>query len=66
MPEGMSGPELASRLQALDSRLRVIYTSGYTGDLAPPGLRLEEGVNFLQKPVALDHLLETVDRMFET
>lgn len=65
MPEGISGPELAARLQAQDSTLKVIYTSGYTADLAPRGLRLEEGVNFLQKPVALDHLLETVGRVLD-
>jgi CheY-like chemotaxis protein len=50
MPGGLNGYDLAGRLLAEKPQLKVIYTSGYTGD--PTGKRstMVEGVNFLQKP----------------
>jgi PAS domain S-box-containing protein len=50
MPEGMSGRELAARLQQEKATLKVIYTSGYSIDMADESFCLEEGVNFLSKP----------------
>jgi CheY-like chemotaxis protein len=52
MPDGMTGFELASRLQGEKPALKIIYTSGYSGDLADKRVTLVEGVNFLQKPYA--------------
>jgi signal transduction histidine kinase len=50
MPGGISGPELANRLLELRPRLKVLFTSGYPGNIAGKGLELRAGVNFLQKP----------------
>lgn len=50
LPGGMTGRELANRLQRDEPRLRVIYTTGYSMDPADSGLNLVEGVNFLCKP----------------
>jgi two-component system, cell cycle sensor histidine kinase and response regulator CckA len=50
MPGGMSGRELAQKLQAMKSSLKIIYTTGYSIDLRTQGVALREGVNFLQKP----------------
>jgi two-component system, cell cycle sensor histidine kinase and response regulator CckA len=50
MPEGMSGRQLAERLQAEDPGLRVIYTSGYSPGMAGKDIALLEGFNFLAKP----------------
>jgi PAS domain S-box-containing protein len=66
MPEGVSGRELAARLQAGDSRLRVIFTSGYSGDVAGRELSLREGQNFLQKPYSRQRLLDTVRRCLDS
>ena len=66
MPEGVSGPQLATQLRARDPGLKVIYTSGYTADLAPRDLPLVEGVNFVQKPVALQQLLATIGTMLDS
>ena len=52
MPDGVGGFELAGQLQAEMPGLKIIYTSGYSGDLADKRLTLVEGVNFLQKPYA--------------
>jgi len=58
MPDGMTGYELARRLQAEKPQLRVIYTSGYSADLGGRHSLLIEGVNFLQKPYAPQQLAE--------
>lgn len=60
MPEGVSGRELAERLQADKPLLKIIYMSGYPGDVAGPDLFLQAGVNFLQKPFSPLKLAETV------
>jgi len=58
MPDGMTGYELARRLQAEKPQLKVIYTSGYSADLGGRHSLLVEGVNFLQKPYAPQELAE--------
>jgi two-component system, cell cycle sensor histidine kinase and response regulator CckA len=50
MPEGMSGRQLAERLQGEDPDLKVIYTSGYSPGMAGKDIALLEGFNFLAKP----------------
>jgi PAS domain S-box-containing protein len=50
MPGGISGPQLASRLKARQPDLKVIFVSGYPGEIAGQGVELKEGANFLQKP----------------
>jgi two-component system, cell cycle sensor histidine kinase and response regulator CckA len=50
MPEGVSGRQLAERLQADDPGLKVIYTSGYSPGMAGKDIALLEGFNFLAKP----------------
>jgi PAS domain S-box-containing protein len=67
MPEGMTGGELAERLLAMNPRLKVIYTSGYSPGMAGKNVSLvEEGSNFLPKPYSIGKLAqfvrETLDR----
>jgi PAS domain S-box-containing protein len=50
MPGGMTGHELATKLQAERPALNVIYTSGYSPDFARFGFPLEAGLTYLQKP----------------
>jgi two-component system, cell cycle sensor histidine kinase and response regulator CckA len=65
MPEGLTGRQLAERLQAMHPELKVIFTSGYSPDVTDPQLNLKEGVNFVQKPYAMPRLLETVRRRLD-
>ncbi len=58
MPDGMNGYELAQQLQAAKPELKVVYTSGYSGEVVGKGLELKEGVNFLQKPYVPEKLLQ--------
>ena len=60
MPDGVSGYELARQLQADQPQLKVIYTSGYSGNVADRRLTMVEGVNFLQKPYAPQKLAEAL------
>ncbi len=51
MPDDMNGIDLGLRLKAEKPELKVIYTSGYTGNLENSrNITLIEGVNFIRKP----------------
>jgi CheY-like chemotaxis protein len=60
MPGGMTGKDLAERFLKENPKLKVIYTSGYSVELAGRDFPLEEGVNFLAKPFGADKLAQTV------
>ena len=66
MPEGVSGRELAARLRERYPRLPVIFTSGYSADIAGRELALQPGQHFLQKPSRPHELLETVRRCLDS
>lgn len=66
MPEGVNGRELSVRLQARNPKLRVIFISGYSADIAGRELSLQEGQNFVQKPYSSQRLLETVRRCLDS
>jgi CheY-like chemotaxis protein len=58
--KGMSGPELVLRL--IDSRptMKVVYMSGYTGELVA-NQGFESGIRLLEKPFTRTDLLRTLD-----
>ena len=56
----MSGPELADRLSASRPTLKVVYMSGYTGELMANREVLKPGVTLLEKPFSRIALLNTV------
>jgi two-component system cell cycle sensor histidine kinase/response regulator CckA len=60
MPDGMSGCELADRLQSACADLRVVLTSGYSTDLAGRELSLKRRQSFLQKPAPPRAILAAV------
>jgi nitrogen-specific signal transduction histidine kinase len=60
MPGELDGRELAQRLRADRPQLKVIYTSGYSPELAGRELHSRSGEAFLQKPCPAERLLETV------
>ena len=60
MPGSMNGRELGERLAAEMPTLKVIYSSGYSAEIAAQGLPLQEGVNFLAKPFPSLKLAQTV------
>ena len=57
---GLSGRELAGRLQAKRPDMKVIFMSGYTDEIIARQGVLDEGVTFLQKPFGAEDLLPLV------
>lgn len=60
MLPGMLGPELARKMYALDTSLKVLYISGYTKDESVRTGEYPPGARFLAKPFTLSALLEKV------
>jgi FixJ family two-component response regulator len=60
LPDGMNGKELAKQLLQDNPKLKVIYTSGYSADIAGKNFPLKEGVNFLSKPFEAHKLAQIV------
>jgi len=65
MPGSTTGKELADRLLEQNPRLKVIYTSGYSAEIADKELTLEEGVNFLTKPFVVHQLAQTIRKRLD-
>jgi CheY-like chemotaxis protein len=65
MPGGVSGQDLAEKLRTLQPGLKVIFTSGYSADLAGRELRRSDGQDFLQKPYSPQQLLRAIRRMLD-
>jgi len=58
--KGMTGPELVLRVLDSNPSMKVVYMSGYTGELvARQGLN--SGIPLLEKPFTRLDLLKTVD-----
>ena len=66
MPESLSGGQLADQLLATKPTLRVIYMSGYAGEVSGRGLDLREGTNYLPKPFTPTKLLAIVGQALST
>jgi DNA-binding NtrC family response regulator len=60
MPEGVSGVELAEKLLAEKSDLKIIFTSGYAANEVSSAMLEKIRANFLQKPYAHKELARTV------
>jgi len=58
--KGMNGPELVLRMTESHKETKVVYMSGYTGELVA-NQGLESGIRLLEKPFARADLLKTLD-----
>jgi CheY-like chemotaxis protein len=66
MPENLNGLDLGRQLLADNPKLKVIYTSGYTGNLeGSRNLSLVEGVNFIRKPFKPEALAVFVRKLLD-
>ena len=66
MPEGMNGQQLAGALQISKPDLRVVFTSGYSAEIAGGEIRLRSGENFIQKPCSPAELLEVIRKTLDS
>jgi CheY-like chemotaxis protein len=63
--KGMTGPELVLRLIDSYPQMKVVYMSGYTGELvAHQGL--DAGIRLLEKPFTRAALLKTLDEVLNS
>jgi signal transduction histidine kinase len=62
---GMSGSELAKRLEPLHPQMRVLYMSGYTDNAIVHHGVLEKGVNYIQKPFTMKGLTKKVREVLD-
>jgi len=60
MMRRMSGPELAERMSISYPTMKVVYMSGYTGELMANREVLKIGVTLLEKPFSRSALLNTI------
>ena len=60
MPEGMTGRDLAERLQAEKPDIKVLYSSGYSPDVVGGYFKLPENSFFLAKPYHPPKLAQAV------
>ena len=65
MPE-MNGRDLAHRLATLYPKMKHLFTSGYTADVIAHQGILDEGVNFIQKPLSKKDLAAKVRKVLDT
>jgi len=61
---GMSGPEAAASLAVLHPEARVLFTSGFTGQVLEHKV-LPRGSHFLDKPFTAEQLLRTVRELLD-
>ncbi|MHB8066877.1 MAG: ATP-binding protein [Desulfobaccales bacterium] len=64
MPQ-MGGGELATRVAQLRPEIKVLFMSGYTTNAIVHHGVLDEGINFVQKPVKVLSLLQRVREILE-
>ncbi len=62
---GMSGYQLAKRLESLQPGMEVLYMSGYTDSAIAQHGVLGEGVNYIQKPFTVDGLARKVREVLD-
>lgn len=65
LPGGLNGPDIARQAQALRPKLKVLYTSGYTGNAIQQLEALNVEVRLISKPYAIDDLAQTVREILD-
>ena len=57
---GMSGPDLVLHLMETHPEVKVVYMSGYTGELLSHDHGIAEGLSLLEKPFTRNSLLQSL------
>ncbi len=61
----MSGPELVENLSVSRPKLKIVYMSGYTGELIAEREVVKRGINLLEKPFTRTALLNAIHAALE-
>jgi two-component system cell cycle sensor histidine kinase/response regulator CckA len=62
---GKNGKELLAEIRMIKPEIKVIFISGYTADIMHKKGILEEGVEFISKPLAKNDLLLKIREVLE-
>jgi two-component system cell cycle sensor histidine kinase/response regulator CckA len=65
MPGGISGRQLAQRLRLDKPQLKIVFTSGYSAEIAGQEVNQLDGEEFIGKPFQTHQLLETIRRVLD-
>jgi len=65
LPGGMNGPEIARAAMARHPGLRVLYTSGYTGNAVQQLEAAHMPVKLISKPYSIEDLAQTVRKVMD-
>jgi CheY-like chemotaxis protein len=63
LPGGMNGRQLADAARVRRPSLKVLFLTGYAGSVAAGDGRMEQGMEIMSKPFALDKLVAKVQEM---
>jgi CheY-like chemotaxis protein len=58
---GLSGPELVRQLTSSRPTMKIVFMSGYTGELLGGHDIFQQGTRFLEKPFTRATLLQTLE-----
>jgi len=60
-----NGKEVYEKIRIFEPAIKALFLSGYTADMIHKKGLLEEGLNFLLKPVAMNDLLRKVREILD-
>ncbi len=63
---GMNGKELTDLISQDRPNMKILYMSGYTDDVIAHHGVLEDGINFIQKPVTMGNLSGTIRNVIDS
>jgi CheY-like chemotaxis protein len=66
MPGGMGGQALARRLQRDNPRVKILYMTGYSPEIAGKEMSIEDAENFLAKPFTQEAILSKIRGCLES
>jgi FixJ family two-component response regulator len=61
-----SGIEVSDEIRTIRPDIKVLFTSGYTADVIHKRGILDEGVDFISKPVSTHDLLHKIREILDT
>jgi two-component system, cell cycle sensor histidine kinase and response regulator CckA len=62
----MNGRELSDKLSSLNRHLKILFMSGYTGDIIAKNGVLDDGISYIHKPFSIKDLSNKVRKILDS